>query len=231
MEEYQNTAISFNNDRYIAKLPWREDHQELPTNEFVTRNRTINVVKRLAREPNLLKMNGDISDQEKRGFIEKVSDDNIKSGDKIHYIPHHPVKKDSTTPIRIIQSGTLRRHVFSILNATLLKHLNGSQTELFNDLQRNLYVDNILSSVNTEQEALHYFRGSRDLLRQAGFNLRSWSSNSKNLRKSAENENVHDTDNVVKILGMRWNPVSDTIAFAEKARADIDTCYPQNVKF
>ncbi|XP_069118844.1 uncharacterized protein [Argopecten irradians] len=307
MEEYQNTSISFNNDRYTAKLPWREDHQELPTNEFVTRNRTINVVKRIAREPNLLKMYGDIIfDQEKRGFIEKVSDDNIKSGDKIHYIPHHPVKNDSTTtPIRIVydcschqdsESPSLNDCLLStppklnditgliarfrvkkygistdiekaflnvnldegdrdvtrffwlrdpsdpnsplityrfkavlfgamcspfILNATLLKHLNGSQTELSNDLQRNLYVDNILSSVNTEQKALHYFRGSRDLLRQAGFNLRSWSSYSKDLRKAAENENVHDTDNVVKILGMRWNPVSDTIAFAEKARADI----------
>jgi hypothetical protein len=42
-----------------------------------------------------------IAEQEEKGFIEKVSTTNIS--DKIHYIPHHPVKKDSTTtPIRII---------------------------------------------------------------------------------------------------------------------------------
>ena len=37
-----------------------------------------------------------------RGFIEKVKDINLES-DRVHYIPHHPVKTDSsTTPIRIV---------------------------------------------------------------------------------------------------------------------------------
>ncbi|XP_033762684.1 uncharacterized protein LOC117344144 [Pecten maximus] len=222
LQEYQDTSMSFQNGRYTAKLPWREDHQELPTNEFVTRNRTLNVMKRLAREPNLLKIYGDIC-------IERVSDDNVKSGGRLHYIPHHPVKKDSTTtPIRIVfdcschqdsespslndclsstppelndltgliarfrvkkfgvstdiekafltvaldegdrdvtrffwlrdpsnPNGPLITYRFKavlfgaltcspfILSATLLKHLNDSQTELANNLQRNLYVDNI----------------------------------------------------------------------------------------
>ena len=37
-----------------------------------------------------------------RGFIEKVKDTDLES-DRVHYIPQHPVKKDSsTTPIRIV---------------------------------------------------------------------------------------------------------------------------------
>lgn len=39
-------------------------------------------------------------DQERRGFIETVPDD-VAPSEKLHYIPQHPVKKDSSTmPIR-----------------------------------------------------------------------------------------------------------------------------------
>lgn len=44
-----------------------------------------------------------IEDQERRRFIEKVRDEDDKKGIFVHYIPHHPVRKDSeTTPIRIV---------------------------------------------------------------------------------------------------------------------------------
>ncbi|XP_053395751.1 uncharacterized protein LOC128555938 [Mercenaria mercenaria] len=45
-----------------------------------------------------------IADQEKRSFIEKVPEVELQRDDRqIHYIPHHPVKKDSdTTPVRIV---------------------------------------------------------------------------------------------------------------------------------
>jgi hypothetical protein len=54
------------------------------------------VIRRLNQKPDLLQKYGEIiADQEKRGFIEKVeNEDNIP--DKVHYIPHHPVHKDST---------------------------------------------------------------------------------------------------------------------------------------
>ncbi|KAH3778347.1 hypothetical protein DPMN_179802 [Dreissena polymorpha] len=50
----------------------------------------------------------------------------------------------------------------------------------------------------------------------ACMNLRSWTSNSETLRSRAKKENVLDTDEVVKILGMRWNPVKDEMSFAER---------------
>lgn len=50
-----------------------------------------------------------ISDQEQRGFIEKVESDTVPNG-KVHYIPHHPVKKDSsTTLIRIVYDCSCRQ--------------------------------------------------------------------------------------------------------------------------
>jgi hypothetical protein len=181
-----------------------------------------------------LKLYGEIiNEQERRGFIEKVKEEE-DTGSKIHYILHHPVKKDSTAnPIRIVHDYScrqnqhypsvndclcstppilnkltglltrfhLRKYGIStdiekaflqvgldkqdhdatrffwlsnpsdeksplvtyrfkailfgarcspfILNATLLKHLNSQDTDISKSLQKNLYVDNILTSLDT----------------------------------------------------------------------------------
>ena len=51
----------------------------------------------------------------------------------------------------------------------------------------------------------------------AGFNLRSWSSNSSTLRELVEAVAVTDSDKFTKILGMRWDPISDNIYLAQKS--------------
>ena len=93
METNQKSAIEFRENKYIAKLPWKPDHEPLPTNFFVTKRKTENVIRKLSQDPEMLKVYGQIiKDQERRGFIEKVKDPNISKG-IVHYIPHHPVKK------------------------------------------------------------------------------------------------------------------------------------------
>ena len=47
----------------------------------------------------------------------------------------------------------------------------------------------------------------------AGFNLRSWNSNSQRVRDQAIAEGLLDKDNVTKILGMQWNVKSDEISY------------------
>ncbi|VDI00510.1 Hypothetical predicted protein [Mytilus galloprovincialis] len=100
----QYTHSSNSRSSYIAKLPWKAEHPPLPTNKAVAFRRTESVIKRLRKEPKLLLKYGEIIDeQEKRGFIERVDNEEINQNIKLHYIPHHPVKKDSvTTPIRIV---------------------------------------------------------------------------------------------------------------------------------
>ena len=84
-------------------MSWEDDFSELPSNYNVTKRRTINVINRLKKEPELPQTYGEITkDQEKSGFIEKV-DVSKETNKRMHYIPHHGVRKDSsTTPIRIV---------------------------------------------------------------------------------------------------------------------------------
>ena len=241
-----------------------------------------------------------IADQEKRGFIERAGED-IPADRKVHYIPHHPVKKDSTTtPIRIVydcscressllaslndclsneppeindivgillrfrqnvfavttdiekaflnvgleesdrdatrffwyrdpmdQSGPLVTYRFKsvlfratcspfILSAVILKHLKDNPSKWTDTLINNLYVDNIINSFQTEQQVTEYYNHTRTLFAQAGFNLRSWASNSGTLEHLAKQDNVLDTDGTVKVLGMKWNVESDTLTFTHQ---------------
>ena len=79
-----------------------------------------------------------------------------------------------------------------------------------------LYIDNVLSSFVNEFDLLTYFTESRSLMSSASMNLRSWTSNSEALRTHAAWDGVLDSDVIVKILGMRWDPITDEMSFAER---------------
>ncbi|XP_063406477.1 uncharacterized protein LOC134690407 [Mytilus trossulus] len=97
IKEFSSTSITYEDGKYVAKLPWIEECYELPTKEMIARARTHRVVNRLNQEPNLFKIYGYIiKEKKKRGFIEKVEETEDEP-QRIHYIPHHPVKKNLPT--------------------------------------------------------------------------------------------------------------------------------------
>ena len=63
------------------------------------------------KTPTLLRMYGAIiEDQDRRGFIEKLDGNLEHTAAAVHYIPHHPVIKDSSrTPIRIVYDCSCRQ--------------------------------------------------------------------------------------------------------------------------
>jgi hypothetical protein len=89
-----------------------DDAPALPDNYLACERRTRAMIHRLAATPDFLKCYGDIIDHEeqiKRRFIEKVEE--TKLTDKAHYIPHHPIRKESTTtPVRIVFDLTFTHH-------------------------------------------------------------------------------------------------------------------------
>lgn len=74
----------------------------LPDNFNVCQKRTRSLARQLAQSPGLLQTyNNILKEQLSRDFIEPVLDP--RKSDTAHYIPHHPVMKNSDiTPIRIV---------------------------------------------------------------------------------------------------------------------------------
>ena len=99
-----------------------------------------------------------------------------------------------------------------MLNATLHHHLNQYNTPVAEDMKEYLYVDNIISGCDQELEALAYYKEARSIMNEAHFNLRSWSSNSSSLRDQAAKDGTTDTNGIVNILGLKWDPSTDTIS-------------------
>ena len=103
-----------------------------------------------------------------------------------------------------------------MLNATLHHHLEHYTSAVAEDMKDNMYVDNVISGRDQETENLHYYQESRSIMTAANFNLRSWASNSPLLRAQTEKDQIADTNTVVNILGLRWDPSHDTLYLAPK---------------
>ena len=110
-----------------------------------------------------------------------------------------------------------------MLGAVLDLHLSKSPLQVAADMRNNIYVDNILSGCSTEEELMTYYSQSRELLSQAKFNLRSWSTNSKQLQEVTRQDNTSDPNTTVGILGLRWNTNTDMVSLSTRTFPDIST--------
>ena len=64
-----------------------------------------------------------------------------------------------------------------MLYAAIHYHLSRHPSSVADDMQSNLYMDNVISGGNSEEEVVSYYKKSRALMSQANFNLRSWAKN------------------------------------------------------
>ncbi|XP_069166805.1 uncharacterized protein [Procambarus clarkii] len=99
-KQYLDSVICRDN-QYWVRLPWKLNHPQLPVNHFIAQNQLRSQVLCLQRQPENLKLYHEIIQKQLDDkFIEVVTNDNLKEG---HYLPHHPVLKNSaTTLLRIV---------------------------------------------------------------------------------------------------------------------------------
>ena len=129
--------ITFNGKRYSVGLPWKKGVGEPDLNEHNAMNRLKSLVKKLQKEPELMKQYDEIfKDQEREGIIERVQEANMsKAEGKLHMLPHQAVirKEAETTKVRVVYdaSSKERRNGLS-LNDIL--HIGPSLTPLLYDV-------------------------------------------------------------------------------------------------
>jgi len=298
---YMESSINCQPDgSYSLRFLWKENHPPLSSNYSVCEKRTRSLARRLGHTPDTLEICGNIiAKQESKGFIEHVQA--TSSSHNVHYIPHHPVRKESsTTPIRIVYDCSCRQsqsqpslndclmvdptflndmcgillrfrtHGYGLstdiekaflhvtldeadrdytrflwlsdptnpnsdfntyrfkavlfgsvsspfmLNAALHFHLRKYSSPVVADIENNLYVDNVISSCDSEPDAVAFYNEARSILSKAKFNLRSWTSNSKQVQTLAQTHNVAEKDDTTKVLGLLWHTPSDTLSITSK---------------
>lgn len=86
----------------------------------------------------------------------------------------------------------------AILGATILHHLsnyNDIDSETAKTLKEDLYVDDLTTGAETVTEAINTYNTSKRIMKEGGFNLRKWVTNSSELRQHImENEHSLNTE-------------------------------------
>ena len=107
-----------------------------------------------------------------------------------------------------------------ILNYIIKFHLSKYPNDLCNRmLNKNMYVDNVLHTGNTFSELHDLYKKSIVRMQEGNFNLRSWNSNSKELRQVMINDGKyveHGLD-FEKVLGYSYNTMLDYIIISNNS--------------
>lgn len=92
------------NGRYEIRLPWKNE-VELADNRAVAERRFRQLTKRLVKAPSLLQeYDNEVRRLLAEGVAESVRDETHNDGQRIYYMPHQPVLRESstTTKLRIV---------------------------------------------------------------------------------------------------------------------------------
>ena len=114
--------IKLENGRYTVKLPFKENHPEIPDNYNLCHGRLIKLKQRLDKNSSLKQAYGEIiAEQIKCGIIEECKEEG-KIG-AVTYLPHREVIKNdrATTKVRVVFDASAKNGNNASLNEILYK--------------------------------------------------------------------------------------------------------------
>ena len=103
---------------------------------------------------------------------------------------------------------------------TLMFHLTSHpEKEIAESILDKFYSDNMVTSIDDEQP-LEYILNAVRVLKDGGFNLRKFSSNSKSLNKKLQEQDLWNDKEPTqtRILGLIWSFEQDTLTFSKPAK-------------
>ena len=117
--ELTKGSIKHNGGRYEVSLPWRKNHPILSNNYFQSKVRLNSLLKKLQRDPELMKNYEEvIDDQIEKGSVEKIDTKETPGVGKTFYLPHHVVVRSgkATTKHMVVFDGSLETNGISLNN-------------------------------------------------------------------------------------------------------------------
>ena len=105
----------------------------------------------------------------------------------------------------------------AILNETIHHHVTRyllTEPVIAEILASGFYVDDFTSGAQTVEEGFNIYQKARYLMKQGGFNLRKWRTNSKNLQQKINLMQGESSESQeVRLLGVKWNTERDEFQF------------------
>ena len=109
-EQFKRNIV-FKDGRYEVPLPWRSSFANISLNYQLCLKRLRSLLRRLQREPRLLRDYDDIiQGQLRNGIIEPVVDPEAVSNERIHYLPNHTVVRQDkqTTKVCVVYDASTK---------------------------------------------------------------------------------------------------------------------------
>ncbi|XP_077546213.1 uncharacterized protein LOC144158900 [Haemaphysalis longicornis] len=144
-----------------------------------------------------------------------------------------PTKSDPSPPMEVWRMTRVPFGATSspfILAATLRHHLSkaDSHPETTKKIAESLYVDDLITGTESEQEAEDFYRQALEVMNLASMTLRKWSTNSKTLQRLLDNDRTGCGESQVecpmascsRVLGLVWNKEQDCLALSLNALLD-----------
>ena len=126
----------------------------------------------------------------------------------------NPVKSTLDSNLQVYRFCRVPFGVISspfLLGATIAYHLRSSDNPIARVLEQDIYVDNLITGVNTLEETKSLYAKGKHLFETASMNLREWASNCEEFVKFVPQQDQAVNPNQ-KVLGVYWNLNDDTMS-------------------
>jgi len=179
-----DSSISLMDGHYQMGLQWRDGNPVLPYNRPLAEAKLQYLKKRFRRDPELeVKYRDVIQECVDQGYARKLSQEEAAKVSSITwYIPHHPVrnlnKPDKSSPCCAKKA----------LSMTAQDSERKYSPEVIRTFRRNFYVDDVLKSFPSTEQAVHLTSDLNKLLMRGGFRLTKFASNSRGVLQSISPE-------------------------------------------
>ena len=101
-----------------------------------------------------------------------------------------------------------------LLGVTLSHHLSQYESSVAKNINRNIYVDNLVTGARTSDEALSFYKETKVIFNNASMNMRKWICNDKQVMNEVKDEDKC-LEQKIKVLGLLWDVQNDRMSVAQ----------------